>query len=65
MVSSDIEICHGARAGVQCDGEVITIQYVVDGEPIGDARVYTREQAVKVGQELARNGLQISRLQGF
>ena len=42
MFSSDIEICHGAHAGVQCDGEVITIQYVVNGEPIGNAWVYTR-----------------------
>jgi hypothetical protein len=56
MVSSDIEICHGAHAGVQCDGEVITIQYVVNDEPVGDVRVYTRTDAVHVGQELARDG---------
>lgn len=56
MVSSDIEICRGAHAVVQCDGRVITIQYVVNDEPVGDARCYTRADAVRLGQKLTRDG---------
>lgn len=56
MSSSDFQICHGAQAGIDCDGSVITVQYIVNDEPVGEARVYTREEAVKLGQQLATDG---------
>jgi hypothetical protein len=56
MNSSDFEICPGAHAVFHCDSDVVTVQYIVNGEPLGDARVYTRAEAVNLGQQLARNG---------
>ena len=56
MASSDIEICHGAHAGICCDGDVVTVQYSVNNEPLGDAKVYTRAEAESLGQQLARDG---------
>jgi hypothetical protein len=56
MAGSDIEICHRAHAGVRCDGDVITVQYIVNDEPLGDVKVYTRAEAVSLGQQLARDG---------
>lgn len=56
MNSSDLEICRGARAVFHCDGDVVTVQYIVNDEPLGDAEVYTRAEAVNLGQQLARDG---------
>jgi|NGEPerStandDraft_6_1074524.scaffolds.fasta_scaffold126685_1 hypothetical protein len=56
MNSSDFEICPRARAVFHCDGDVLSIQYIVNDEPLGDARVYTRAEGVNLGQQLARDG---------
>lgn len=57
MSSSDLTISTNTRAVFHCDGTLVHVQFVLNGEYIGKPLVLTRAEASEIGREIAATGV--------